>query len=295
MSDTLESLRRKISIAGDLESVVHTMKVLAATNILQYEKAVVSLADFYRTVELGLMVCMHQIREKTIEGELPKEPTAAVAAVIFGSDQGLVGQFNESLVVYTSHFFKSVSDRKKYWVVGEQMKTKLEETGLTIEGLYPVPSSIQTITPLISQILFESEALLEDGEISQLYIFYNKPVHRVLYEPTMMRLLPLDENWFEEIGLKKWPTEKIPEALNGFDVTLKSLISNHLFVSLFKACAESLASENASRLASMQQAENNIKELLEELNSSFHRLRQSSIDEELFDVISGFESLLTKK
>jgi F-type H+-transporting ATPase subunit gamma len=60
---------------------------------------------------------------------------------------------------------------------------------------------------------------------------------------------------------------------------------------LFRACAESLASENASRLAAMQRADQNIDELLEDLNGTFHSLRQSGIDEELFDVIAGFEAL----
>ena len=73
--------------------------------------------------------------------------------------------------------------------------------------------------------------------------------------------------------------------------TLRALIREYLFVSLFRACAESLASENASRLAAMQRADKNIDELLEHLNGTFHRLRQSGIDEELFDVISGFEAL----
>ena len=72
---------------------------------------------------------------------------------------------------------------------------------------------------------------------------------------------------------------------------MRALIREYLFVSLFRACAESLASENASRLAAMQRADKNIDELLEELNRTFHRLRQSGIDEELFDVISGFEAL----
>jgi F-type H+-transporting ATPase subunit gamma len=73
--------------------------------------------------------------------------------------------------------------------------------------------------------------------------------------------------------------------------TLRALIREYLFVSLFRASAESLASENASRLAAMQRADKNIDGLLEDLNGTFHRLRQSGIDEELFDVISGFEAL----
>ena len=72
---------------------------------------------------------------------------------------------------------------------------------------------------------------------------------------------------------------------------LQALVREYLFVSLFKACAESLAAENASRLAAMQRAEKNIDDLMEDLNQTFRRLRQTSIDEELFDVLSGYESL----
>ena len=79
--------------------------------------------------------------------------------------------------------------------------------------------------------------------------------------------------------------------MGGGTTTLRALIREYLFISLFRACAESLASENASRLAAMQRAEKNIDELLEDLNRTFHRLRQSGIDEELFDVVSGFEAL----
>jgi F-type H+-transporting ATPase subunit gamma len=64
------------------------------------------------------------------------------------------------------------------------------------------------------------------------------------------------------------------------------------YVSIFRACAESLAGENASRLAAMERAERNINQLLEDLHSTYHRLRQNGIDEELFDLISGFEALI---
>lgn len=66
----------------------------------------------------------------------------------------------------------------------------------------------------------------------------------------------------------------------------------YLFVTVFMACAQSLASENASRLSAMQRAEKNIEELLDDLNRSFHQQRQSGIDEELFDVISGFAAFV---
>jgi F-type H+-transporting ATPase subunit gamma len=70
-----------------------------------------------------------------------------------------------------------------------------------------------------------------------------------------------------------------------------AFIREYLFVSLFRACAESLASENASHLPAMQRADENIDALLEDFNGRFHRVRQSAIDEELFDVIAGVEVL----
>lgn len=86
-----------------------------------------------------------------------------------------------------------------------------------------------------------------------------------------------------------------PEVVGDGTTTLQALVREYLFISFFRACAESLASENASRLAAMQRADKNIDELLETLRSSFHRLRQSGIDEELFDVVSGYEMLAKQK
>ncbi len=88
-----------------------------------------------------------------------------------------------------------------------------------------------------------------------------------------------------------WPTKNPPEVLGGVVPTLQAFVQGYFFVMLFRACAESLASENASCLSSMQRAEKNIADMLEELTRSFHRIRQESIDEELFDVISGYEAL----
>ena len=77
MSETTASLRRKIDSAGDLQSVVRTMKAVAASSIGQYEKSVGALADYYRTVELGLDELLeelnrtsHCLRQSGIDEEL---------------------------------------------------------------------------------------------------------------------------------------------------------------------------------------------------------------------------------
>jgi len=73
--------------------------------------------------------------------------------------------------------------------------------------------------------------------------------------------------------------------------TLFPLVSELLFLSLYQACVESLAAENGARLTAMQRAEKNIEDRIREFRLAFNRGRQASIDEELFDLQSGFEAL----
>jgi F-type H+-transporting ATPase subunit gamma len=296
MSETTASLRRKISSAGDLQSVVRTMKALAASSIGQYEKSVNALGDYYRTVELGLGACF---RESPPAGARAKRngesKVGPIGAVIFGSDQGLVGQFNDIVADYAIKTLAALPGKPHVWAVGERVHARLADAGLSLMGLFTVPNSVQAIAPLIGQIQIESEAHRAKGEYAQLYVFHNRPQTGALYEPVSQRLLPLDAPWAEGLAKVPWPTKSLPEIMGGGSTTLRALIREYLFISLFRACAESLASENASRLAAMQRADKNIDDLLETLHGTFHQLRQSGIDEELFDVISGFEALAKEK
>jgi len=304
MSNSTASLRRKIDNAVDLQSVVRTMKALAASSIGQYEQSVRALSDYYRTVELGLCVCLGKIEPKFPRSrQTLKSTPRTIGAIVFGSDQGLVGQFNEDVSDFAKKTLQAMPGNLQVWAVGERVYSHLADADLHLKGLFPVPNSVKAITPLIGQILMESETLHsasvrpspDQEETTELYLFYNRPIDGAIYEPVSQRLLPLDDNWQRELGELPWPTRNLPEVIGGGTTTLRALIREYLFVSLFRACAESLASENASRLAAMERADTNINKLLENFNATFHQLRQTEIDEELFDVISGYEALSKEK
>jgi F-type H+-transporting ATPase subunit gamma len=293
MSDTTASLRRKIHGAGDLQSVVRTMKAVAASSIGQYEKSVLALADYYRTVELGLSACFRKSGPVPLITE--KKGQTVAGAIVFGSDQGLVGQFNDVVADHAVKTLSALTAKLEVWAVGERVHARLADAGLTLMGLFTVPNSVKAITPLVGQILVESETHHSLDEVTELHLFYNRPTSGASYAPVRQQLLPLDGNWRRKLAELPWPTGNLPEVIGCGTATLRVLIREYIFVSLFRACAESLASENASRLAAMQRADKNIDESLEDLNRTFHRLRQSGIDEELFDVISGFEALSVEK
>lgn len=292
MSDTTASLRRKISSAGDLQSVVRTMKAMAASSIGQYEKSVLALGDYYRTVELGLGACFRSGGSATLPtGKSEHRDVGAIGAIVFGSDQGLVGQFNEVVADYAVKTLAGLPGKAEVWAVGERVHARLADAGLRLLKLFNVPNSVRAITPLVGEIQVESESHRAMDDYASVYVFHNRPQSGALYVPVGQRLLPLDARWQQGLAKVPWPTQSLPEVMCDGTTTLRALVREYLFISLFRACAESLASENASRLAAMQRADKNIDESLGDLNSTVHRVRQGGIDEELFDVVSGFEAL----
>jgi len=291
--DTLEDLRKKLSGAKDIKSVVRAMKAMAASNITQYEAAVSSLGDYYYTVSLGIVTWLiHEKINGVTDNKVPGRSNGKpVCAIVFGSDQGLVGRFNNVMADFVKRSLDALPGNKTLWVIGERVQLLLADAGLMAAKTFTVPNAIDAVTPLIGQILAEIGDLTERQPETQFYIFHNQPKPLAGYEPAVQRLLPLDERWRHDFDQVKWPTSKLPELIGDPGPALLALINEYLFVSLFKACAESLASENASRLEAMQRADKNIGNLLDSLGHKFQRLRQSSIDEELFDVVSGFEAL----
>lgn len=292
MTASLASLRRKIVGAGDLQSVVRTMKAVATSSIAQYENAVLALADYHRTIELGLSVCFRHLAPVALLSPPEKHSESReIGAVILGTDQGLVGRFNDVIADHAIKTLQQLPGKPQVWAVGERVQPHLADAGLPVLAVFPVATSVKAITPLIGRILLENETRHGLTEATELHLFYNRTVSGTAYAPVSERLLPLDAAWQRKLSERAWPTKNLPEVLGGDTATIRALIREYLFVSLFRACAESLASENASRLAAMQRADKNIDELLKGLIGDFHRLRQSNIDEELFDVISAFEAL----
>ena len=291
MTDTVANLHRKIYTAKDLQSVVRTMKAMAASNIGQYQNSVCALVDYTRTVELGLAACLRDQSASSFEEKKNVNKDGALVAIVFGSDQGLVGQFNNVICDYVMSSLAELPREVKILAVGERVYARLADAGLPMLGLFTLPHSVKAIAPFVGQMQIEMEQHQSEGDYSELYIFHNRPQSGSFYEPIKLRLLPLDWQWQQGLRKMAWPTKNLPQVLCAGTATLTSLIREYLFISLFRACAESLASENASRLAAMERADKNIQELLENLHVTYHQLRQSLIDEELFDVISGYESL----
>jgi F-type H+-transporting ATPase subunit gamma len=289
---TIEGLKRTIGSTRDLQSLVKTMKAMAAVNIRQYEKALASLRIYDRTIKMGFRgICRGR-------PPVPATPGASAGgrrgAVVFGSDQGMCGSLNEQVVSFTLQTLKHRAGDAGSTVlmaVGERVPGLLEDSGYPVESVMSLPASVAGITAAVQDILLQIDDWHEMAGIGQVTLFFSRQLSGMSCRPHALALLPVDP---EAIGTgenTRWPGRSLPAYTMDWAPLFSSLVRHYLFVSLFRAFAETMASENASRLVAMQGAEKNIDERLAELNAQFHQQRQMSITEELLDIVAGFEAL----
>jgi F-type H+-transporting ATPase subunit gamma len=290
--ETIESLRKRIKSAHDLQSLVKTMKALAAVSIRQYESAVASISQYDRTVEMGLQVVLQMHRGRIA---FPKGAgDGFLNVVVFGSDQGMCGPLNDQIV---SHALKSMdemgvdNDRRSVFAVGARTASRLEDAGQRVSAYFPAPIAASGIAQKVQEILVSMEEWRGRQGFDRLALFYCRPLSGASYSPHTQYLLPLHEEGLRKLRQKKWPTRMLPAFTMEWEKLFAALVREYLFASLCRALAESSASEHAGRLAAMQNAEKNIEERLNELTGRYYQQRQASITEELLDIISGFEAL----
>ena len=265
------------------------MKSLAAVNIRQFERAVESLEQYKTVVDMGWTVLLRYGQPMPLKTE-----SETAVCMIIGSDQGMCGQFNEVLWPFAEEQVKTLKNQGldiTYWGMGEKINNVLQDTGVKEGELFPAPGSLNAINGRVQEVIQRIESWRATKNLEHVYMCHNMVSDQGGYSQVFQKVLPLDKTWAEAYISQEWPNRCLPMMGLPREALFKHLFSQYLFVSFYRAFAQSMASENAARLMAMQAAEKNILELEEDLQALFREQRQAGITSELLDIISGFEAL----
>ena len=286
----LQRLRHQIESATDLLSVVRTMKTLAAVNIRQFQRAAESIELYDESVQRGLQSLLAR-HGHLLEGR--EAPRRRTGLVIFGSDQGMCGAFNERAREAAASELSRLSGadvRPSVLVVGERMGPLLEDVGQPVDDTLRAPNSVAAIPGFVRRLLGRVDGWREVRGIDRIVCIHNvaRPAGGV--RAMSREILPVDPAFLRRLAEQPWPTRQQPHFSMPAAELFSDLIREHLFVAWYRACAESLAAENAARLSSMRSAQSNIDERLGTLRADWRRRRQSKITSELLEIVAGAEA-----
>jgi F-type H+-transporting ATPase subunit gamma len=297
----LQQLRSGIHVMEDLQVVVRTMKAMARVALRRYETARESIHDYAANVDLALHAFLQE-RRFSETGELPSflaagtEPAAErVGLILFGSDHGLCGTFNERMQRRHADLLehRGLDHRLcRHVVVGRRLSALMGEDRDGAGGDVGLPHSVEGIAPLIQKLMLLIEQWRFGAEpVEQILIIHHRMVAAARSEVAVRQLLPLERSRLQRLWSVPWPSQARPMLFGQPADLFSAILREMVTVTLHQAAIESLASENAARLDAMHAAERHLEERLADLNLEYRRERQSAITAELLDVVAGFEAL----
>lgn len=309
--EQLEAISRRISTIEGIAGVARTMKTLSAVNIPACEAATESISRFHETVLDGMGVVLRSLTETAPLGaRAPFErsdegsggsPDALL--IVLGSDHGLCGGFNE---VVADEAVRRLSGRASggrersgvgqgrtgVVAVGYRAASALSERRIEVRATFRSASSPEGLRGMAEDLLVAIDTEISTiGDAGRVALIHNIRDPRGRTEVRHWVLTPLDRALLASIRARPWVSRRLPIHESDVRGVFGALVRQHLFVSLFRAGALSLAAEHAARLSLMTQAEQALEDRLEEAMEAYRRVRQAGITDELLDIVGGFEAV----
>jgi F-type H+-transporting ATPase subunit gamma len=299
--DSAEDLRRRIKTATELGSVVRTMKLLATAAVRQSEEALVALQAYAQNLELALQVLARNLppdipgagaSRRSGRGQPGSEP---LGAIVCGSDQGMCGPYNDHMAAFAKEQLagrQGVAGRAvSVWALGERLAAALRDAGLEVDRWSAAPGTTDGLGAKVAEVLAGFEAWRNQKGLAEAVLLHQRPAGPTTLKPVRTEWWPVDFPQLAELRARRWESRALPVINLPWQALLGSIAQQRLFVDLYRCLAESMAGENASRMLTMERAEQNIDERLEELGAQFNYVRQQSITIELLDIVAGSEAV----
>jgi F-type H+-transporting ATPase subunit gamma len=275
--EQLPRLQARISSLHELRALIRALRALAATHVKEAQGAVSGIRSHVEVVEDAIAEGAALLPET--DGPGIWGPSAAGVLLVVCSEHGFVGAFNERLLDRATAEWEA---GRKLVVIGRRGAILAAERGLDIDRSFAMATHVGGVLAVTRRVADYLTA------VSTADVVYGSYRNSGRFEAEKRSILPLDPALLAGSGNRSPPLHHLaPDAL------LQRLASEYLFAEITRAVMESLASENHARLLVMETADHNIGDKLDELGRQEHTLRQEAITEELLDVITGSEAILT--
>ena len=284
MASMIDIKRRKGSIQSTQQitkamKLVSTVKLQRAKSRAEQSKAYFTC--MYETVASMLAKTGYSDHKYLKAGTSPKK-----AVIVITSNRGLAGGYNSNVIKLITKGTLPKDDVVIY-AVGKKGRDAFSRYGYEVKK----DASDMIEEPQYPDALRLSNELLDAyaaGEIGEIYLAYTAFKNTVSHEPTLLKLLPV------EAGVQK-DTKKADDIPMNFEPederALDLIIPKYITSLIYGGLVESAASENGARMQAMDSATSNAEEMIDDLTLLYNRARQSSITQELTEIIAGAEAI----
>lgn len=288
---TLRDIKRKIDAVKKTSQITKAMNMVAAAklrvaqqNMEQFHPYATKFNEVISRLASGV--------EDDGRFELLKtrDEVKKIELILLTPDRGLCGSFNNNLIMTAEKFIaakKAEGVAVSLTAVGKKgadyFRRRNVEISKRLTGILNKPSYSDAV-----DLGNDAITNFETGVCDEVYVIYGKFVTIVRQTPTIFKLLPIapEAAQREEDGSN---LEYIFEPSH--ETLLNDLLPNYVYIELLEYMYQTAVGEHASRMAAMENATSNCKELVRSLSLIYNKARQAGITTELMDIVGGAEAL----
>jgi F-type H+-transporting ATPase subunit gamma len=284
--DRLSEIQARIKNLGELAEVVGAMRSLAAVRVQQARGALPGIRKYTEVVD-GALASAFALAPRAVEPIGTPDVGTGSMSIVFSSEQGFVGAFNERVLDRATARPTASGDR--LLVVGSRGATLAAERRVAVAWTVPMATHGDGVAPVARRVAREVYRRAAEGELRRVTLVYAKTSGGAASEVVVTTLLPLDPAPYlsARAGVAPQPLVHL-----GRRELLDELVDELVYAELMRAAMESFASENGARLATMEAANTSIDRKLDDLSRDERQRRQDEITTELLDIVTGAEAVI---
>lgn len=279
-------IKRRIKSVTSTEHITNAMKLVSASKLRKakstFEKTQKSIDYVVESIR-EIFNASKEVPERYLQGKREKKNTCYI---IITSNRGLCGGFNSNIIRLAESEMQKSESNSSVIAIGSRGRDHFARNGFNIESEYLLPP--EDISFLETHII--SKPLIykyENEEIDEIKLVYTSFASSLEQRPKIVQLLPFEPCDNDSFTAKEREVEYEPSV----DEVFNYLIPKYVEMKIFGAIVESATCEHAARRIAMENATDNAREMLQELNLFYNRARQAAITNEISEIVGGAEAL----
>lgn len=297
---TERELNKRIRSVKNISQVTNALAAVSAAKVRRSQNMVLATRPYAQKAHeiLHNIAAQPGMSEASHPLLLTREKIENTMVVLLSGDRGLAGAYNSNIVRRCELFIKALPTPAQVIAVGRKGRDLMIRRGYNVVAAFdniPDPPSILDINPITRLIIDD----YLDGKADQVFVAYTDFINLVSQRPTVKQLLPLRPLDYEGMAVAEYIEDTdltgVAERSYFYEPDpaslLNTIVPRFTQLQLYQAVLEALASEHSARMVAMQNATENAGVLIEELVLKRNKARQTSITNEILDIVGGAEAL----
>ena len=286
---SLKDIKKRIGSVKNTQQITRAMKMVAAAKLRRAQEAAVAARPYAEKLQTVLSN-LAQREEGDAHALLSQRGTGRALIVLMTADRGLCGGFNSNVSKEAERMIRNNElgyDDIDLMIIGRKGRDFLKNR--VGDHIVKVHENITSDMTYKTAQLIGEEVVAEysDEKYDAVYVIYNAFKSAIEQIVTVEQVLPIQPQQVDEVSEDS--VDYIYEPNRG--EVLSQILPKMVEVQIFRALLESNASEQGSRMSSMDSASRNAADMINKLTTQYNRARQAAITKELMEIISGAESI----